>query len=130
MSNSRLLHPISASPCIERLAAFIWHACHVHACVIDHYGRGVVVLVPPTVRYPEFGGCLLLHNIYGDFSWYMIWQCPLYGRCLLLGVSVYNGESTVHELDGKYLIGSSVHARLVGGACVADWSRVAWLCCV
>ena len=37
---------------------------------------------------------LLLHYIYGDFSWY-IWQCPLYGRCPLLGVSI-NGESTVH----------------------------------
>ena len=28
---------------------------------------------------------------------YDIWQCPLYGRCPLLGVSV-NGESTVHTL--------------------------------
>ena len=41
----------------------------------------------------RYSGAAITLYIYGDFSWY-IWQCPLYGGCPLLGVSV-NGESTV-----------------------------------
>ena len=60
---------------------------------------------------------LLLHYIYGDFSWY-IWQCPLYGRCPLLGVSV-NGESTVY-----HFVHVHVRSLLFGKGCqIIDFQK-------
>ena len=78
----------------------------------DHFLYAFIILrASPRVRYPEFGGCLLFGCcnciiIYGDISWY-IEQRPLFGRRLLLGVSV-NKESTVNQKGGSV---SGCHAE-------------------